>query len=144
MDEKLIPLSHFDNLPEPTAGHDVLRYISMPDFLGQEKETILYFIGRNLARKINIETIDDLYYLFDKFRWGTLELVKDRRRTLTFHLMSDDVATRLMSPFQIDYRLESGFIAEAIEKITQRTCECTDSVNERLYRAQFKVTFTDD
>lgn len=144
MDEKLIPLSHFDDLPASTVGYDVLRYVSMPDFLGKEKETILYFIGRNLARQIQIEKIEDLYYLFDKFRWGSLELVKDRRRTLTFHLMSDDVAARMMSPFHIDYRLEAGFIAEAIEIITKRTCECTETVNERLYRAQFKVIFTDD
>lgn len=144
MDEKLIPLSHFDELPTSTAGHDVLRYVSMPSFLGVEKETTLYFIGRNLARQINIEEMNDLYYLFDKFHWGSLELVKDRRRTITFHLMSDDVAARIISPFKIDYRLEAGFLAEAIEKITNRTCECVESVNERLYRVQFKITFTDD
>ena len=58
--------------------------------------------------------------------------------------MSDEVAERMISPFTIDYRLEAGFIAEAIEKITERTCECNESVNNRLYRVQFKVTFTDD
>lgn len=143
MDEKLIPLSHFDQLPENTVGHDVLRYITMPNFLGSEKDTILYFIGRNLARQIDIQTLDDLYYLFNKFRWGSLELIKDRRKSITFHLMSDDVAERIISPFPIDFRLESGFIAEAIEKITKRSCETFESVNERLYRVEFKVTFTD-
>jgi len=143
MDEKLIPLAHFEELPEFTVGHDVLRYISMPNFLGNEKDSILYFIGRNLARQIEINTLDDLYYLFNKFRWGNLEMVKDRRRTLTFHLMSDDVAQRILSPFDVDFRLESGFLAEAIEKITNRPCESTETVHERLYRVQFKVTFTD-
>jgi len=144
MDEKLIPLSLFEQLPKSTAGHDVLRYVSMPSFLGEEKDSILYFIGRKLARKIEIESLEDLYFLFETFHWGKLELVKDRRRTLTFHLMSDEVAERMISPFTIDYRLEAGFIAEAIEKITERTCECNESVNNRLYRVQFKVTFTDD
>ena len=143
MDEKLIPLSQFDQLPKDTVGHDVLRYISMPHLLGTEKNTILYFIGRNLARQIDIQTLDDLYYLFNKFRWGSLELIKDRRKSITFHLMSDDVAERIISPFPIDFRLESGFIAEAIEKITKRSCETFESVNERLYRVEFKVTFTD-
>ena len=50
MDEKLIPLSLFEQLPESTVGHDVLRYVSMPSFLGEEKDSILYFIGRKLAR----------------------------------------------------------------------------------------------
>jgi len=144
MAEKLIPLSHFDQLPDHTVGHDVLRYVSMSQVFGEEKDSILYFIGRNLARRIAIETLDDLYYLFNKFRWGNLELIKDRRKTLTFHLMSDDVAERILSPFSVDFRLESGFLAEAIEKITRRPCECTETVNERLYRVQFKITFTDN
>lgn len=143
MDEKLIPLSQFDQLPDATVGHDVLRYVSIPNFLGAEKDTILYFIGRKLARQIEIKTLDDLYYLFKKFRWGSLELIKDRRKSIIFHLMSDDVAERILSPFPIDFRLESGFIAEAIEKITKRSCETNESVNERLYRVEFKVTFTD-
>lgn len=144
MDDQLIPLTDFEELSDATAGHDILRYVSIPGFLGQEKNAILYFIGRNLARQINITKNEDLFYLFEKFRWGTLDLVKDRRRTLTFHLMSDDVAKRLLSPLKTDYRLEAGFIAEAIEKIYGRKCECTETINERLYRVQFKVTFTHD
>lgn len=143
MDEKLIPLSHIDQLPDGAVGHDVLRYISMPHVLGPEKDTILYFIGRNLARQIDIKSLDDVYYLFKKFRWGTLELVKDRRKSLTFHLMSDDVAERIMSPFPVEFRLEAGFLSEALEKITARRCETNESVNERLYRVEFKVMFTD-
>lgn len=144
MDEQLISLSQFDQLPDDTAGHDVLRYVSIPNLLGDEKETVLYFIGRSLARQLNINKNEDLHYLFNKFRWGNLELIKEKKQTMTFHLMSDDVASRMMSPFEIDYRLEAGFLAEAIEKITERTCECTESISNRLYRVRFKVTFTDD
>lgn len=144
MNDKLIPLSHFKELPKGSAGFDVLRYVSMPNFLGDEKDTILYFIGRHLSRQITIEKMEDIYYLFDTFRWGSLELVKDRRRTLTFHLMSDDLAQRMESPFEIDYRLEAGFLAESIETITERACECTETINKRLYRVQFKIVFTDD
>lgn len=144
MDEKLIPLSLFEKLPKATAGHDVLRYISMPKFLGDEKDTILYFIGRQLARQIEIESLDDLNYLFQTLQWGQLELVKDRRRSLLFHLMSDELVERMMSPIEVDFRLEAGFIAEAIEKITQRSCECNEAVNQRLYRVEFKVVYTDD
>lgn len=144
MDEKLIPLSLFEKLPKATAGHDVLRYISMPKILGDEKDTILYFIGRQLARQIEIESLDDLNYLFQTLQWGQLELVKDRRRSLLFHLMSDELVERMMSPIEVDFRLEAGFIAEAIEKITQRSCECNEAVNQRLYRVEFKVVYTDN
>lgn len=143
MEKRLLPLSTFDEFPEQTAGYELLRYVGLPELLGHEKDTLLYFIGRNLARNIEIESLDDLTYLFKKFKWGKLELIKDKRTSLTFHLMADEVAQRIMAPIKIDFRLESGFIAEAIEMITHRTCECSESVNERLYRVQFKIVFTD-
>lgn len=143
MEKRLLPLSTFDEFSEQTAGYDILRYVGLPELLGHEKETLLYFIGRNIARNIEIESLDDLIYLFNKFKWGNLELMKDKRGFLTFHLMADEVAQRMMAPISIDFRLESGFIAEAIEMITHRACECSESINERLYRVQFKVIFTD-
>lgn len=143
MDNRSLPISTFEQLPPETTGHDVLRYLSLPSLLGEEKEKLLYYIGRNLARKIEMDTLDDLLFLFQKFRWGKLELIKDKRNKLIFHLMADEVAQRMISSLTIDFRLESGFIAEAIEKITKRECECSETVNERLYRVQFEVIFTD-
>lgn len=143
MENNLLPISTLDELPQSTAGHDILRYIGLPNLFGHEKDTLLYFVGRNLARGIDVNTLDDLIFLFQKFQWGNLELVKDKRNQLVFHLMADEVAQRIMAPITVDFRLESGFIAEAIEKITERPCECSETVNERLYRAQFKVVFTD-
>lgn len=143
MTEKKLPLTILDEFSHHTLSYDVLRYISLPSFLGEEKDTLLYFIGRNLARKFEIETMDDLYTLFKRLNWGNLEKVKQRRNSLTFHLMADEVAKRMLSSLPVDFRLESGFIAEAIEMITRRQCECTEKVNERLYRVQFKLIFTD-
>lgn len=143
MDNHVLPITTFDKLPPETVGHDILRYISLPNLLGEDKDKLLYYIGRNLARQIEINTLDDLIFLFQKFQWGKLELVKDKRNKLLFYLMADEVAQRILSSLAIDFRLESGFIAEAMEKITKRECECHESVNERLYRVQFQVIFTD-
>lgn len=143
MNEKIIPLSYFNDLPEHTRGQDVLRYISMPALLGEEKDTIMYFIGRDLARRIEIKKLDDIIFLFKKFNWGALELIKERKWELEFHVMSDDVAQRMTSNFDIEYRLEAGFLAEAITKVMNRPCECIETINERLYRVELKVTFVD-
>src|SRR5690625_4495584 len=143
MDEQLISLSSLDKLPESTLGHDVLRYVTLPHVLGDEKDVILYFIGRNLSRKLHIEVLDDIIYVFRKFKWGQLELIKEKKKQLLFHLMSDEIVSRLQSPFETDFRLEAGFIAESITKITERPAECIETVNERLYRIEFKVVFTD-
>lgn len=132
-----------DEFDSETVGQDVLRYVSLPNILGHEKETLLYFIGRTLAREIEMNSLDDLIYLFQKFRWGNLELIKDKKDQMLFHLMADEVVKRLQSQFETEFRMEAGFIAEAVQRLTGRPTECTESINERLYRIQFKLFFTD-
>lgn len=143
MQKEELPLHVIEQLSSETIGYDVLKYVSLPNVFGAENEAIMYYVGRDLARNIEMRSVDDLMYLFDKFRWGKLELIKQRKNELTFHLMSDDIVHRLRSPFEVDFRLEAGFLAEAIQRLFERYSECTEKVNEKLYRVQFKVIFTD-
>ncbi|HLR79127.1 MAG TPA: YslB family protein [Bacillota bacterium] len=139
--KKLEPfsLSMLENLHTPGAGYDILRYISLPDLLGKESSTILYFMGKNLARKFEFETLEDIYYFFQQIGWGNLELVKERRRELIFHLLSDSVVHRLQAPFEADFRLEAGFLAEAIQQLEETECECIEDINHRIHQIRFKV-----
>lgn len=143
MESKLISLTALDKLPKDTIGQDVLRYISLPDVLGPEQETLLYFMGKQLARKFEITKMEDITYLFYTLRWGKLEVIKEKKKYITFHLMSDDIVERMKSSLEVDYRLEAGFIAEVIANITERPCECTETMNERLFRVEFKVHYLD-
>ncbi|MUV39392.1 uncharacterized protein JNUCC1_03268 [Lentibacillus sp. JNUCC-1] len=136
-------LSMLDELNTTGAGYDVLRYISLPEVLGTEADTLLYFMGKNLARRLNPETMHDLFYLFEKLGWGRLEFVKEKRKSLTFTLMSDAVVYRLKAPFEIDFRLEAGFLSEAIGLIKNRTCECNEMINTNIHQIVFTVYFTD-
>lgn len=143
LNDERIPLSVLDEFLPSSIGHDILRYISLPDIFGSESDSLLYFTGRKLARKLEIKTKDDIYYIFKKLGWGHLELTKEKKRSITFYLMSDEIVKRIKAPITVDFRLESGFLAEAIEKVTSRSCECIDNVNERLYRVKFEVIYTD-
>lgn len=143
MEENTIPLSTLEEFSEATVGQDILRYIGLPTILGNEKNTILYFFGRNFARQFEINQLDDLYYIFHKMNWGNFELVKEKKKQLVFHLMSDDIVKRLTSSIPIDFRMEAGFIAEVVQHIYKRSCECVEQVNDRLYLVEFKVHFTD-
>lgn len=143
MESKLISLNELESLPQETIGQDVLRYIGLSTVLGDEKETLLYFIGKELARKIQLNSMEDLIYLFYTLRWGKLELVNEKKKHLTFHLMSDDIVERMKASLDVDFRLEAGFIAEVITLLTERPCECTEKINERLYRVDFKVHYLD-
>lgn len=143
MENKLISLSTLDKYPTETIGQDVLRYIALPDVLGPEKDTLLYFMGRSIARKFQLDTMDDIIYFFYTLQWGKLDVVKEKKKHITLYLMADEIVERMRSSIDIDFRLESGFIAESIFKITGRPCECVETINERLYRAEFKVHFMD-
>ncbi|HLR42672.1 MAG TPA: DUF2507 domain-containing protein [Pseudogracilibacillus sp.] len=143
MQKEELPLHVIEQLSSETIGYDILKYVSLPNVFGAEKEAIMYYVGRDLARNIEMRSMDDLLYLFDKFRWGKLELIKQKKNEMTFHLMSDDIVHRLRSPLEVDFRLEAGFLAEAIQRLYERHSECTEKVNEKLYRVQFKVIFTD-
>ncbi|WP_099158695.1 YslB family protein [Virgibacillus ndiopensis] len=138
----LVPLTSLDKLQSSGAGYDLLRYYSLPEILGTEANTLLYFMGRNLARKLDIKTIEDIYFIFDKLGWGKLELVKKKRKEIIFHLMADSVANRLNAPFESEFRLEAGFLAESIQIINEASCECMEEVNKKILQVEFTVIYT--
>ncbi|HIS29677.1 MAG TPA: DUF2507 domain-containing protein [Candidatus Avamphibacillus intestinigallinarum] len=132
----------FDNLHTNGAGYDILRYLALPELFGDERDTLLYFTGRKLARHFAMETLNDLYEAFEKLGWGKLEMTKEKRKELTFSLMSDSVVQRLEAPFPIEFRLESGFIAEAIEMIFDAGTECVEEIHEKIRQVEFTVVYT--
>lgn len=140
--DELLPVTLLDSLNTPGAGYDILRYISLPEIFGSETNTLLYYTGKNLARKFHIESLDDLYYVFDKSGWGRLDFVKEKRRYLEFELMSDAIVQRLDASIETEFRLEAGFLAAAIQAIKGQECECTEEVNKKINKVVFTVFFT--
>ncbi|WP_373892996.1 YslB family protein [Virgibacillus sp. CBA3643] len=137
-----LSVSQLDELHTAGAGYDVLRYIGLPEVLGTQSNTLLYFMGRNLARKLDIKALEDIYYIFDKLGWGNLELIKEKRKELVFHLMADAVVQRLNASFHTEFRLEAGFLAEAIQMINEKECECVEAVNHKIHQIEFTVIYT--
>lgn len=136
-------LSTLDQFPANTIGQDILRYIALPDLVGGDRDPLLYYIGKNIARHFDIQSMEDLAYFFHVMRWGQLDFVKEKRNEMIFHLMSDEVAQRIQLPIDVDFRLESGFLCEALFVLTGRHCECIEKINEKLLRAEFRVIFVD-
>ncbi|WP_163970164.1 DUF2507 domain-containing protein [Oceanobacillus halotolerans] len=136
-------MTDLDQLHTSGAGYDVLRYISLPELLGKESDTLLYFLGKSLARKFNPQSLDDIILLFEKLGWGKLEIRKKKRKTVIFQLMADAVVQRINSSLDVEFRLESGFLAEAMEILNGKSCECTEEINRKLYLIEFNLIFTD-
>lgn len=144
MDSSLESLSNniLDELFTEGAGYDILRYVSLPELLGEDAHTMLYFIGKNLARKFTFESIEDIIKAFYKLGWGHLDLVKERPKSYTFHLMSDAIVYRLKAPFKTEFRMESGFLAAAMQQLERTECECIEKIKNRIHQVELKVILT--
>lgn len=143
MTKKQKPLSSslLDDLHTSGAGYDILRYVGLPSLLGTEADTILYFMGKELARKFEINSFEDIYIISEKMGWGRLELVKEKKHSITFCMMADAVVYRLKSPIEVEFRLECGFISEAVEMIKNVKCECSEKINQRIHQIEFQVVY---
>ncbi|MYL55987.1 DUF2507 domain-containing protein [Virgibacillus halodenitrificans] len=135
----VFPISQLTDLQSSGAGYDILRYLGLPELLGTESNTLLYFLGRNLARKFEFNSMEDIAHLFEQLGWGYLEIVKEKKETIVFQLMSDAIVQRLKAPIDTEFRLEAGFLAEAYQRIDNSDCECTEEINSKLFLVQFTL-----
>ncbi|UFT97973.1 YslB family protein [Radiobacillus kanasensis] len=132
-----------NRLTSTGSGYDFLRFEALPDLLGRDANTILYIIGKNLARKFSFTSVEEITLSFEQLGWGQLSLVKEKRRELFFELQGKEIEKRKDSPYKNqDYRLESGFLAAAIEQMKQTPCECTDENRIQKGTVQFNVIYT--
>lgn len=139
MENNKLALTALDDFPAHTVGHDILRYVAFPELVGGERDPLLYFIGKSIARRFDIQSMDDVIYFFNKMKWGNLEIIKEKKNEYQFHLMADEVAMRIRSSMEVDFRMEAGFLANAIETMVEKQCECYDTVNEKLLRIEFRA-----
>src|SRR5699024_7834637 len=113
------------------TGYDLLRYVALPDLLGEDASVILYVMGKNLARASALKSIEEVSAFFHKTGWGSLELVKEKRSEQIFKLQTRAITERDRLGIETDYRLESGFLAASLEQIHSIRCECIEEKKPR-------------
>ena len=111
------------NLQTTSSGYDLIRYIGLPDMLGEEADLILYVMGKKLARQSDCATIEEVQEFFLHAGWGELLLIQEKRRGFHFELQGDIVKARLQTLQEVDFQLEAGFLAEAIYRFTNKISE---------------------
>lgn len=99
----------------PAFGNELLREVILPDIFGKEYEGILYWAGKNLARKYPITSNEELIFFFLDCGWGKLELQKEKTTELTFELTGTLVDKRLKHIDNSSFHLEAGFLAMQLE-----------------------------
>lgn len=117
-------------------GYELLRDHVLPSVLGSHEGEILYWSGKEIARKFPIFSIDELPSFFIEAGWGTLSLKKSSKKEVFYTLTNN---TYSMKVTERTYQLEAGFIAEQYQKINGFLTECYAEPKVKSEQVQFQV-----
>ncbi|SDB95189.1 Protein of unknown function [Pelagirhabdus alkalitolerans] len=121
------------------TGHDLLRYVALPELLGEDAPSILYVLGKNIARQMTFTSIDEIIQFFHQTGWGSLELIKEKKHDHIFKLQTRIISKRHEEGIQTDYRLEAGFLAASMEQLFPESCECIEEEKPKKNYVELRI-----
>lgn len=120
--------------------NQLYRDFLLPTILGDDNATILYWAGKRITRHYDLSDFNDLVEFFEMAQFGKLEKIKERRSSTTFELSGQNVEDRLNSDSK-EFSLESGMIAESVQKATGRTTESEIHILDKVKKVQIIARF---
>jgi predicted hydrocarbon binding protein len=120
----------------PLFGYELIRDHVLSSVLGKNEEDILYWCGKELARKFPLYSMEEAVSFFQEAGWGELSIEKQSKDETFYTLTGDHEA------MQFDkrcFRLESGFLAAQQEKISGFLTECYDEKKAKRGLVRFHV-----
>ena len=137
--EKQVEQNNIEELETfPLFGYELIREILLPSILGDEAPDILYWAGKELARKFPLMTTDEIISFFEEAGWGSLTIASSNKKEMILELTGPYITRRLELLEDVSFTLESGFIAEQIQSQKKMIAEAFEEVNKR----QKKVVIT--
>ncbi|WNF35976.1 YslB family protein [Bacillaceae bacterium IKA-2] len=127
-----------NNSPDqiPLFGYELLRDDVLPELLGKEYQSILYWAGKTLARKYPLSSIEEIIAFFTKAGWGELLLIKEKNDEALFELTSPLFEQKKI----LSTPLEAGFLAQQIQYIKEFITETNETVkNGRATKIVYRV-----
>jgi predicted hydrocarbon binding protein len=120
----------------------LLRDQLLPNLLGEETDEILYWAGKELARKQPMNDENEISSYFQTYGLGELvmdELKKNRRR---YVLKGSLIAHRISENKRASFSLETGFLAEQIQRISGMLTE--GSYEVKVKKQEVHITLQSD
>lgn len=117
-------------------GYELLRDHILSTIVGKNEADILYWCGKEVARKFPLIELTEAKDFFAEASWGSLELVKSSKSEAFYTLTGDPDVLKFD---QRCFRLESGFLAEQHQKFNGYLTECYETVDVKKNRIQFQV-----
>lgn len=123
----------------PAFGYELIREILLPSLLGKDTKTILYWAGKDLARKFPLQSFDEMVDFFVKAGWGSLTTIKETKNEWTMELTSPLISERLSTHNDCTFQLEAGFLAQQIESQKQVITEAYEHPKKRAKKVHFTI-----
>lgn len=120
--------------------NQLYRDFLLPTILGDDTASILYWAGKRISRHYDLSDFDDLSEFFEMAEFGNLEKIKERRTSTVFELSGQTIEDRLNSDSK-EFSLESGMIAEAVQKATGKTTESEINILNKEKKVQITARF---
>jgi predicted hydrocarbon binding protein len=128
------------NLPdgENIFGVTLLRDIFLEELLDGDSSDILYFAGKDLAKKFASNTLLGIENFFKVAKWGDLKMISQQQDRQTWILSGEVLVARFATVDNIpNFYLEAGFLAQQIAQQIKKNVEATYQLNK-----DNSVTFT--
>ncbi|ABS23439.1 YslB family protein [Bacillus cytotoxicus] len=139
MSKNKVDIESLQDISLNAFAYELLREELLSDLIGKELNEILYWAGRNLARKYPLETIEEMIHFFEKAGWGTLSIIEHKRREMHFQLTGPLIIEREKQKRHSSYQLEAGFIAEQIQRQRNVVAESYEEQKKRSDSITFLV-----
>lgn len=131
---------HYGDASVPAFGYELMRNELIPELLGEETSSILYWSGRKIARQYPVDSEEQLAVFFEQAGWGKLVLAEKRKNKITFDCQSAIIESRIKDhPGSAVFTMEAGFIAEQMQQILGFVAEAYTEIHTGRNK---KVVFT--
>ena len=120
----------------PIFGYELVRDHILRSVLGKHEEEVLYWAGKELARKFPLFTLDEAPLFFEQAGWGALSIEKEEKDEIVY-ILSGEADTLKVE--ERCFRLEAGFLAEQIQKINGFLTECYEEKSSKQGIVKFNV-----
>ncbi|MCA0986270.1 YslB family protein [Guptibacillus algicola] len=108
-------------------GYELFREVLLPELLGNEQPNILYWTGKEIARKFPLSTREEIEQFFKDAGWGALTIAQEKKNEISYLIQSPLIEERKKTSRDDCYQLEAGFLAEQFQYMLQCITEAYET-----------------
>lgn len=95
----------------------LLRDRLISNLLGEDIDEILYWAGKDLAREQTVETESEIIDHFDRYLFGSLILIEEKKNRRVYKLTGEVVRDRLVNSPNPSFSLETGYLSQQLQSV---------------------------